>query len=289
MGPEPAGRRRSPWSGIRPMRRQVAPPSGLPDRPAERAAALREHPEGHHPDEHPEGHHPDEHHHRDVQGGAARAAVFGMSDGLVTNVSLILGVAGANPGSSLVRLAGLAGLVGGAFSMAAGEYISMRAQRELMERELEIERGELRRHPKAERRELARLYESRGLEPELAARLADAMMRDPDVALEIHAREELGLDPGSLGSPWQAASSSFVSFALGAVLPLLPWFFGRGVEAVLLSVAVGAVAALALGAALSAFTGRSWLRSALRQLLVSAVAAGITFAIGSVVGVSARG
>ena len=130
-----------------------------------------------------------EKHHRDIQGGAARAAVFGVSDGLVSNVSLILGVAGASTGAGLVRLAGLAGLISGACSMAAGEYVSMRAQQELLERELEIERREISRHPSAERRELARLYEKRGLEADMAFELAGAMMKDPAQALETHARE----------------------------------------------------------------------------------------------------
>src|SRR5438067_2550304 len=165
-----------------------------------------------------------EHQHRDVQGGGARAAVFGISDGLTTNVSLILGVAGAAAatGSSFVRLAGLAGLVGGAFSMAAGEYVSMRAQTELFERELELERREIHRRPENERRELAAIYRSRGVESATADKLAREMMRDPELALETHAREELGIDPGSLGSPIQAASSSLVAFGVGAVVPLVP-------------------------------------------------------------------
>src|SRR5688500_18344038 len=182
----------------------------------------------------------DHHHHRDVSGGSARAAVFGVSDGLVTNVSLILGVAGAVADSSpgFVRLAGLAGLVAGAFSMAAGEYVSMRAQRELLERELELERREIRRRPETERRELAAIYRSRGVQPDTADELAREMMRDPELALETHAREELGIDPGSLGSPVGAAVWSFLAFAVGGVIPLLPWFFTRGATAVSLSVAL---------------------------------------------------
>ncbi|MDA8392422.1 MAG: VIT1/CCC1 transporter family protein [Actinomycetota bacterium] len=234
----------------------------------------------------PSASHPDasEKHHRDVQGGSARAAVFGISDGLVTNVSLILGVAGAHPAPGFVRLAGLAGLLSGAFSMAAGEYVSMSAQRELFERELDVERRELKRHPAAERRELVHLYEKRGLDTKVAEELAETMMRDPETALETHAREELGLDPDSLGSPRSAAMSSLAAFALGAVLPLLPWFFTSGTPAILASVVLGAGTALAIGLALAAFTGRSPLRSALRQLVVSAVAAGITFGVGSLIG-----
>src|SRR5437763_5434200 len=187
-----------------------------------------------------------EHHHRDVQGGAARAAVFGISDGLTTNVSLILGVAGAaaTTGSQFVRLAGLAGLIGGAFSMAAGEYVSMKAQSELLERELEIERREISRHPGSERRELAAIYRNRGVEPEVADELAREMMRDPELALETHAREELGIDPTSLGSPIMAAVSSFIAFSIGAIIPLMPWFFAKGSAAVTASIVLGAVAAL---------------------------------------------
>ena len=226
-----------------------------------------------------------EHHHRKIQGGAARAAVFGVSDGLVSNVSLILGVAGANPGPGVVRLAGLAGLVGGAFSMAAGEYVSMRAQTELLERELEMERTEIRRSPELERRELAAIYESRGVDPETADDLATEMHRDPELALETHAREELGIDPSELGSAVQASVSSFVAFAAGAVLPLIPWFFTRGTAAVVASVTVGMVAAIAVGVGLSTFTGRSAVRSAVRQLAIAAAAAGVTFAVGNAVGV----
>src|SRR6185437_14973384 len=216
------------------------------------------------------------HHHRDVRSGGARAAVFGMSDGLVTNVSLILGVAGANPAASVVRLTGLAGLVAGAFSMAAGEYVSMQAQRELLQRELDLERQSLRRAPEAERRELKAIYERRGVAPELAAELVAEVMRDPEIALETHAREELGVDPGSLGSPWKAAVSSFVTFSIGAFLPLIPWLFSSGTAATLGSVVIGAVAALLVGGALGFFTGRGPVRSALRQLLVAALAAGVT-------------
>ncbi|SRR5579875_141656 len=227
-----------------------------------------------------------EHHHRNVKGGGARAAVFGVSDGLVSNVSLILGVAGAATAPGPVRLAGLAGLVAGACSMAAGEYVSMRAQRELFERELEIERREINRRPRAEEHELAHLYESRGVEPEMARELAAAMMRDPEVALDTHAREELGLDPDELGSPFQAAASSFASFAIGAALTLVPWFVVSGEAALLASIAVGVMASLAVGVALSFFTGRPWWFSALRQLTLAAAAAAATFGVGHVLGAS---
>ncbi|HVL04849.1 MAG TPA: VIT1/CCC1 transporter family protein [Acidimicrobiales bacterium] len=230
-----------------------------------------------------------EKHHRDVQGGTARAAVFGVSDGLVSNVAIVLGFAGANPGPGLVRLAGLAGLIGGAVSMAAGEYISMTAQAELLERELEMERLELRRRPEAERRELAQIYRARGVDEDTAEQLATALSRDPELALQTHAREELGIDPDSLGQPVRAALSSFVTFSLGASVPLIPYFFGSGTGAMVTAIVLGVIAALAVGAALAKFTGRPVGRSAARQLLFSAVPAVLTYGIGSAVGVSGIG
>jgi vacuolar iron transporter family protein len=229
---------------------------------------------------------PMDHHHRDVQSGGARAAVFGLSDGLVTNVSLILGVAGAHPGGSVVRLTGLAGMVAGAFSMAAGEYVSMQAQRELFQRELEVERQALRRDPELERRELTAIYVNRGIEPAMAQEMAGKMMRDPELALETHAREELGISPGRLGSPVIAAASSFVTFALGAFLPLIPWLVTSGTAAIVATVVVGMVAALGIGALLGVYTGRPILRSAGRQLLLTAAAAAVTYGIGRAVGAS---
>ena len=220
-----------------------------------------------------------------MQGGAARAAVFGVSDGLLTNVSLILGVAGAHPAAGVVRLAGLAGMVAGAFSMAAGEFISMSAQKELIEREVAIEREELRRHPESEHRELVALYVSRGVPTDAADQVATALGRNPELALEVHAREELGVNPGSIGSPPAAAASSFGSFAVGALLPLLPWFFGSGTVAVVTSIILGALAALAVGVALATFTGRSKVRTALRQLGIAAAVAAVTYGIGTAVGV----
>ena len=228
-------------------------------------------------------------HHRNIQGGAARAAVFGVSDGLVSNVALILGMAGASPAPGVVRLAGLAGLVGGAVSMAAGEYISMTAQSELLERELDMERLELKRRPESERAELVQIYRSRGIDRDTAEDLASELMRDPEVALQTHAREELGIDPGELGSPVAAAVSSFLAFAAGALIPLFPWFFATGTAAIVTSVVLGIIAALTVGALLARFTGRSVVRSAMRQLTWSAVPAAITYAIGSAVGVGGVG
>ena len=227
-----------------------------------------------------------ENHHRNVQSGAARAAVFGVSDGLVTNVSLILGVFGAQSGPDYVRLAGFAGLLAGAFSMAAGEYVSMSAQRELLNRELDVERSALRREPEAERRELAELYEHRGLSPEDASSLAQMMMSTPEMALQAHAREEIGIVPSSLPSPYPAAVSSLISFSAGAAVPLVPWFFLRGLPAVASSVFAVAVCSLVIGVLLSQATGRSPVRSASRQVVVCMLAAGVTYVVGRLVGIS---
>ena len=224
------------------------------------------------------------HHHRDVRGGGARAAVFGISDGLVTTVSLVLGMAGAGPGAAIVRLAGVAGLVAGSFSMAAGEYLSMRAQRELMERELEVERRALNDNPRAETAELRSMYVRRGIEPGVAHDMANEVMQNPDLALETHAREELGITEQSLGSPWQAAGASFVTFAIGAFIPLLPWLLTSGTLAVVLSVVLSGLAALAVGALLARYTERPVIPSALRQLAVTGVAAAVTFGVGRAIG-----
>jgi vacuolar iron transporter family protein len=234
----------------------------------------------------PELHQEAEHHHRNVQGGTARAAIFGISDGLVTNISLILGVAGAQSTGNYVRLAGFAGLLAGAFSMAAGEFISMSAQRELMVRELEIERRAIRSDPEAETQELAAIYRKRGLSSHAADFLAAQMMRTPEMALEAHAREEIGIDPSALASPYPPALFSFISFAVGAAIPLLPWFFLSGGPAVAVSVGVVAVAAVVIGLFLSRATGRSPLVSAARQLAVSMLAAGVTYLVGRLIGVS---
>jgi vacuolar iron transporter family protein len=227
-----------------------------------------------------------DHHHRSIGSGGARAAVFGVSDGLVTNVALILGVAGAGVSQSVVRLAGLAGLIAGAFSMASGEYLSMRAQTELFERELALERREIARRPEGERRELVKIYENRGVDPEAAMRLADEMMRTPELALETHAREELGINPNALGQPVLAAVASFATFALGALLPLFPWFFVGGTAAIAASMVIGAVASVSVGIALAFFTGRPWWFSAGRQLTLTAIPAAVTYGIGRAVGIS---
>ena len=226
------------------------------------------------------------HHHRDLHGGAARAAVFGVSDGLVSNVGLILGVAGADPAPSVVRLAGLAGLIAGAVSMAAGEYNSMKVQAELLERELNLERIALAEFPHVETVELAQAYQAKGVDADQARALAEAMMSDPERALEAHAREELGISPEGIGSPIAAAVSSFVAFGLGAVVPLLPWFFGGKGGAIVTSLVLAVVAAIAVGWATASFTGRSRFRTAGRQIAFTLVPAAITYLIGSLVGIT---
>ena len=227
---------------------------------------------------------PQVHHHRDVGGGGARAAIFGVSDGLVTNVSLVLGIAGASPGGSIVRLAGVAGLVAGSFSMAAGEFLSMTAQRELLERELDVERRALSRSPEGETNELRRMYEQRGIDPNVARDMAKEVMSDPELALETHAREEMGISTSNLGSPVQAALASFITFAIGAFVPLLPWLYSKGNPAIVASVILGAVASLTVGMVLAAFTERPMLRTAVRQLLVTSVAAAVTYGVGRGIG-----
>ncbi|HEY8523857.1 MAG TPA: VIT1/CCC1 transporter family protein [Acidimicrobiales bacterium] len=231
------------------------------------------------------GEHVETHQHADVQGGAARAAVFGVSDGLVSNLGLMLGVAGADPQPGVVRLAGLAGLIAGAVSMAAGEYNSMRVQAELLERELRIEARELRRRPRAETAELTRLYERRGLARRQAEEMAAAVMRDPEQALEVHAREELGIDPSQLGSPPAAAASSFAAFSVGALVPLLPWFVAAGDVATLASLVLGVLCAVAVGALVARSTDRPVHRAVARQVAFTVVPAAITFGIGSALGV----
>jgi vacuolar iron transporter family protein len=224
--------------------------------------------------------------HRDVQGGTQRAAVLGAGDGLLTNLSLVLGVAGASTNASAVRLAGVAGLLAGAFSMAAGELVSVRAQQEMVEREVNVERQELADDPEGERLELTGMYRAQGLSAEEASTVARILSSHPDIALDTHARLELGVDPEAPGSAWQAAIMSFLSFSVGAILPLFPWFITEGAAAVIASVIIGAIAALALGAAIGFMSGRNVLGTALRQLAVAAIAAAVTYGVGHLLGVS---
>ena len=232
-------------------------------------------------------HLPPLHEHRSVSGGLARAAVFGVSDGLVSNISLILGVAGGGLSSSVVRLTGLAGLIAGAVSMAAGEYVSVSAQNELVQRELAVERREMDRHPEAEMAELARIYEGKGVEPSRAREVARDIMANPERALLVHAREELGIDPEVLASPWRTAVWSFIAFAVGALLPLVPWFAVSGTEAKLSSLAIGVLAATIVGALIGRFAERSILKTAGRQVGILLVACGATYLIGRLLHVGA--
>jgi VIT1/CCC1 family predicted Fe2+/Mn2+ transporter len=223
-------------------------------------------------------------HHRQISDGGFRAALFGLLDGLVTNVSLILGFAGANPGHDIVRLAGLAGLVAGAFSMGSGEYLSMRSQKELYEYEIDVERKALASAPEEERLELRDLFISRGVEEELAERLSTDLMRNPDLALRTHAREELGIDPSATGSPWIAASSSFLFFSIGAIIPLLPWIIVATANVMWWSIGLAGAATLFVGGAVGHFTRRGVAYSALRALVIMAVASAVTFGVGALVG-----
>jgi VIT1/CCC1 family predicted Fe2+/Mn2+ transporter len=202
-------------------------------------------------------------------------------DGLVSNLALIAGVTGGGAPPSTVVLAGLAGLAAGAFSMAAGEYTSVASQTELGRAEIEVERREIAAHPAEEQEELAQLYVARGVEPALARRVAAQLSRDPTQALAVHVREELGLDSEDLPSPLLAAASSFLCFAAGAILPVLPYLFGATV--LLPALVVALIGLFACGALVSRVTNRSWWFSGLRQLILGAAAAGLTYAIGSLV------
>jgi len=225
-------------------------------------------------------------HRRGGRSGTIRAVIFGVSDGLVSNLALVMGVVGAASDSQFVLLAGIAGLLAGAFSMAAGEYISMQSQRELFENQISMEREEMRVMPEVERQELAEIYRQKGLPKEQAEDIADRLMKDPDKALDTMVREELGLDPDELGSPWGAASSSFVAFAIGAFIPLLPFLIGVGLNALVASLVISFAALFALGAGVSLLTGRGLVFSGLRQVAIGAVAAGITYLVGTVIGVN---
>ena len=226
---------------------------------------------------------PEQHHdHRDVTGGWMRPAVFGVMDGLVSNTALIAGVAGGGAPPSTVALAGLAGLVAGAFSMATGEYVSVASQAELTRAEIAVERAEIARVPEAEEAELAAIYRGRGVDDATAREVARQLSRDPEQVWRVHAREELGIDPDDLPSPWTAASSSFAAFTLGAAVPLLPYLLGAGTLVV--SLVLSLLALFLAGAFVSRFTDRSALYSGGRQLLLGTAATAVTYAIGRAVG-----
>jgi VIT1/CCC1 family predicted Fe2+/Mn2+ transporter len=222
--------------------------------------------------------------HRSDRSGTLRAAVFGVNDGLVSNTSLVMGFAGSGAANRTILFAGLAGLLAGAFSMAAGEYISMRSQREAYEREISLEAEELREDPEAESEELALIYRAKGLDAEEAQRVAATIMKDHDAALDTMAREELGLDPDELGSPWKAAVSSLLAFALGAIVVVLPFLFVSGIAALAIAVGLAALALFAVGATIGMLNGRGALRSGARQLLFGGGAALIVYVVGRLIG-----
>jgi VIT1/CCC1 family predicted Fe2+/Mn2+ transporter len=224
--------------------------------------------------------------HRVGAAGALRAGVFGFNDGLVSNLSLVMGVAGGTGNSRIILLAGVAGLVAGAFSMATGEWISVQSQRELYEREIGMERDELEHFPEEEREELALIYRAKGVDREEAEALAARLMSRPDTALDTLVREELGIDPSDLVSPWIAAGSSFVAFALGALVPVVPFIIGSGTAALATAAGLAALMLLGVGAAISVFTGRPGLRNGARMLFIGALSAGATYGVGRLIGVS---
>jgi len=225
--------------------------------------------------------------HRTAGGNALRAAVLGANDGLVSNLSLVMGVAGAAMNERAILITGLAGLIAGAGSMALGEWLSVQSSRELYRHQLATEEEELMTMPEEEEEELALIYQARGLDEQQAREFASSMMSNPDTALETLAREELGFDPQELGgSPWTAALASFLLFAFGAIMPVIPFFFANGNQAVLLSIVFSAIALFAVGGAITLFTGRGVMFSGLRQVAFGLIAAALTFGIGRLVGVS---
>lgn len=226
--------------------------------------------------------HGDAHHHRDLSGGWLRPAVFGAMDGLVTNIGLVAGVGGGGASREIIVLTGMAGLVAGAFSMALGEYASVETQNDSVRAEVDVERGELRRHPAEEKAELVESYVDMGLTEDTAQRVADEVHADPALAVHVHIQRELGVDPDEQPSPWLAAGSSFLCFAVGALVPLLPFLLGSGSLAV--GLGAGAAGLFLTGAVAARFTTRSWWWGGLRQLAFGAIAAAATYAVGSLIG-----
>jgi VIT1/CCC1 family predicted Fe2+/Mn2+ transporter len=224
--------------------------------------------------------------HRTNYGGSLRAAVFGANDGLVSNFCLVMGIAGANAEPRFVLLAGIAGLLAGASSMAAGEYVSVQSQRELYEQQIAIEREELEMSPEEEEEELSLIYQAKGVPSNDADELAKRIISNPETAIETLAREELGLDPSALGSPWVAAASSFVAFACGAAIPVVPYFITTGNTAFVASAVVCGLSLFLVGGLISVFTGRNVFFSGFRMLGIGALAAGATYLIGKLLGVS---
>jgi vacuolar iron transporter family protein len=231
--------------------------------------------------------HAGDHTHSDVSGGWLRAAVFGAMDGLVTNIALVAGVGGGGADRQLIILTGMAGLVAGAFSMALGEFASVDTQNDAVANEVAVERGEIRRHPAAEQAELAQMYQEMGLTAGTAQAVAAEVHSDPELAVKVHIAQELGVNPDEQPSPWTAAFSSFLCFAVGGIIPLIPFLLGF--SSLALGLGVGAAGLVLLGAMTSRFTTRSWWLSGLRQLAFGALAAAATFAVGSLIGVTAGG
>ncbi|CAG0935658.1 hypothetical protein TFLX_04506 [Thermoflexales bacterium] len=228
--------------------------------------------------------------HRSAGGNALRAAVLGANDGLVSNFSLIMGVAGAEVSNSTIVLTGIAGLLAGAISMALGEWVSVQSSRELYQKQIRTEQEEIAANPEEETEELALIYQARGLEEAAARQLARQMMSSEESALEALSRDELGIDPEELGgSAWEAAITSFLLFAVGAIIPLFPYFFLSGGPAIVVSAVCGAIGLFAIGAVITLFTGRSVLYSGTRQMLFGLAAAAVTFMIGRLIGVNIAG
>ncbi|WP_433360054.1 VIT1/CCC1 transporter family protein [Streptosporangium sp. CA-115845] len=223
-------------------------------------------------------------HHRDVTGGWLRPAVFGAMDGLVSNFALIAGVVGGGAPNAIVVITGLAGLAAGACAMAAGEYTSVTSQTELIQAEIDIEKTELKRDPEGELAELTALYEARGLDADTAALVATQLTKQPELAWRVHVREELGVDPDDLPSPYVAAFSSFTAFTLGAIIPVLPFILG--VTGLAVAAVISMLGLFGLGAIVARLTARPWWLGAIRQLLLGGFAAAATFGIGSLVGTS---
>ncbi len=223
--------------------------------------------------------------HRDGLGGNLRATVFGINDGLISNASLVMGIAGAGAEPRLVLITGLAGLLAGALSMSAGEYVSVRSQREMYEYQIALERAEIAEYPEEEAEELALIYEARGMDLTQAREVSQALLNRPEHALDVLAREELGLSPGMLGSPWGAASASFLAFALGAAVPLLPFLAGLARPRDLIAeVALTILTLFAVGLAISLFTGRDALRGGARMVLIGGGAGVVSFLVGRLLG-----
>ncbi|MBI1221529.1 MAG: rubrerythrin family protein [Bacteroidetes bacterium] len=228
-----------------------------------------------------------EKHHRNIGGNALRAAVLGGNDGLVSNFSLVMGVAGASSGQQEVLLAGIAGLLAGALSMALGEWVSVKSSQELYENQMEIEKEELEHNPEGEEKEIALIYQAKGIPKEQAKEMASEIMKDKASAHEVLVKEELGIDAEELkGSAMEAALSSFMMFAIGAILPVLPFFFSKGWHAILFSALLSTLGLFLIGSAITLFTGRSVLKSGFRQVIFGLAAAAVTYGIGSLIGAS---